>query len=125
MKLQKDIKIEWIYVDNKNRDIVNRQIYKSRDNKYNHVRFYGPVTTLGDNWLFSCNNLLTVDFMGLDKLTDVGITWMGCCTQLLTINFMGLDKLISVGKNWNFHCVKLQIDDKLIPENVEKLLQKT
>ena len=86
----------WVYVTNKNWDKIT-ELIKS----YTKVSLFGPVnTTIGHYWMYKCNNLKSVDFIGLNSLKTVGDQWMYDCKNLESVDFRGLSSLESVGNGW-------------------------
>ena len=95
----------WIYITNTNWTNTTHLINKY---EYENVSFFGPVNTIGDQWLYECENLKNVDFTGLNILKRVRDSWMVNCRSLKNIDFTGLSSLESVSSEWLFSCEYLE-----------------
>jgi hypothetical protein len=85
--------------------------YKKEYNYYKKIIFIGPVETIGDNWLYFCENLENVYFLHLYNLKYIGDYWLSLCRKLDTVNFSGLPNLVYVGYSWLNSSNKLAIFD--------------
>jgi hypothetical protein len=85
--------------------------YKKEYNEYKKIILFGPVQSIGDNWLCCCKKLESINFLGLYKLKYIGDYWLSFCRELKVVNFIGLKNLIHVGYNWLNSSNKLLIFD--------------
>ena len=85
--------------------------YKKEYNEYKKIILFGPVESIGDNWLCCCKKLESINFLGLNGLKYIGDYWLSFCSELKVVNFIGLSNLVYVGYNWLNSSNKLLIFD--------------
>ena len=101
-----EIKHVWVYITDNNWNRINYTRLKYE--VYENISFFGPVKNIGDKWLTNCNNLKSIDFIGLNMLKTIGNSWMDYCFSLQNVDCRGLTNLKSVGNFWLKYCKYLK-----------------
>lgn len=88
--------------------IVNgNQILKTYINEIHFGDSYVDVTTIGDNFLRNCENLVTLDINKLTNITSIGNFFLYNCKSLATIDLTVLSNVTSIGNYFLSICNSL------------------
>ncbi len=77
-----------------------------------------PGLKIGDEFLFGCNELTSLEFRGLESVTTIGDKFLGGCTGLLSLELRGFENVTTVGNYFLSSCTGLQSLDLRGFENV-------
>ena len=65
------------------------------------------ITSIGDNFLYSCYSLRSIDFTPLSNVTTIGNYFLTFCEELTTVDLFSLTNLTSIGTHFLMYCSKL------------------
>ena len=68
--------------------------------KHQNILFIGPVSKIGDGFLYNNQHIKDVKFYGLNNVRSIGYAWLSNCGNLADVDFRGLYNLDRVNNGW-------------------------
>ena len=62
---------------------------------------------IGNDFLYNCTSLATIDLSSLQNITSIGDKFLYNCTSLTTINLSSLQNITSIGNDFLYNCTSL------------------
>eukprot|EP01060_Flectonema_neradi_P021510 TRINITY_DN291_c0_g1_i1.p1 TRINITY_DN291_c0_g1~~TRINITY_DN291_c0_g1_i1.p1 ORF type:complete len:127 (+),score=16.20 TRINITY_DN291_c0_g1_i1:27-407(+) len=67
----------------------------------------GSITEIGDDFLFGCTTLVTIDIKKLNNIDRIGNRFLACCGALTSIDLSQLNEVTQIGNEFLDSCKSL------------------